>query len=147
MTAHQPPLAADDANGSAAKGTPPARTPYQRGKDFQRRVRDLLRSNGYEVVESAGSKTKIDQVAVKPGQVLFVQCKRNGALPPAEWNRLYDLAAMLPSVAVPVVASQNGARGGIRIERLAGRKTRPGAREPREPFAIDQLTEVRQVRP
>src|SRR5690606_18497279 len=58
-------------------------TRYAGGADFEREVRAALVADGYElVVRSAGSKTKVDLVAIKAGQVLIVQCKRNGVCPP-----------------------------------------------------------------
>jgi Holliday junction resolvase len=75
---------------------------YARGTAFERTVRTALRDDGYEVIRSAGSKTKIDLVAIKRGELLFVQCKINGLCPPAERARLRDLAGM--AGALPVVA-------------------------------------------
>lgn len=89
---------------------------YRGGADFEREVRAALVADGYDVVRSAGSKTKLDLVAFKPGQVLLVQCKRNGICPPAERADLLRVAALLPAVAVPVVAG----RPGITYRRLTG---------------------------
>lgn len=75
---------------------------YNAGRTFEWKVRDALREDGYEVLRSAGSKTKIDLVAVKPGQLVFVQCKVNGLCAPAERSKLRDLAGM--AGALPVVA-------------------------------------------
>jgi Holliday junction resolvase hjc len=75
---------------------------YNAGRTFEWKVRDALREDGYEVLRSAGSKTKIDLVAVKPGQLVFVQCKVNGLCAPAERSKLRDLAGMVD--ALPVVA-------------------------------------------
>ena len=75
---------------------------YARGTAFERKVREALREDGYEVMRSAGSKTKIDLVAMKTGQLVFLQCKLNGLCAPAERSRLRDLAGMVG--ALPVVA-------------------------------------------
>jgi Holliday junction resolvase len=75
---------------------------YNAGRTFEWKVRDALREDGYEVLRSAGSKTKIDLVAMKPGQIVFVQCKVNGLCAPAERSRLRDLAGMVG--ALPIVA-------------------------------------------
>jgi Holliday junction resolvase len=48
-------------------------TAYQVGRAFEHKTRDHLRSEGYEVTRAAGSKTKLDLIALKPGQLLFVQ--------------------------------------------------------------------------
>jgi len=113
-------------------------TNYERGRALEHRVRTHLREQGYEVLRTAGSKSKVDLVAVKTGQILFVQCKRSGALPPAEWNALWDLAAM--AGAVPVLAEQ--LTRGRRYWRLDARKDRPGARQPMTEFQIDELAAV-----
>jgi Holliday junction resolvase len=111
------------------------RSNYARGRDLENRVRTHLRDEGYEVLRTAGSKSKVDLVAIKPGQVLFVQCKRSGALPPAEWNGLWDLAQMVG--AVPVLAEQ--LPRGRRYWRLTGRKDQPGKRQPYVELALDEL--------
>jgi hypothetical protein len=82
-------------------------TNYRGGADFEREVRAALAEDGYTlVIRSAGSKTKVDLVAFKPDQVLFVQCKRNGVCPPAERVELLRVAGLLPGIGVPVVASR-----------------------------------------
>lgn len=92
-------------------------TRYAGGADFEREVRAALVADGYQlVIRSAGSKTKVDLVAFKPDQVLFVQCKRNGVCPPAERAELLRVAGLLPGVGVPVVAS----RPGVTYRRLVG---------------------------
>ncbi|BCM70919.1 restriction endonuclease [Streptomyces tricolor] len=111
------------------------RSAYHRGRDLEHRVRTHLREEGYEVLRTAGSKSKVDLVAIKPGQILFVQCKRSGALPPAEWNALWDLAQMVG--AVPVLAEQ--LTRGRRYWRLTARKDRPGARQPYVELTLDEL--------
>lgn len=77
-------------------------TQYNDGRRFEYKVRDALREDGYEVLRSAGSKTKIDLVAMKTGQLVFVQCKLNGLCAPAERARLRELAQMVG--ALPIVA-------------------------------------------
>lgn len=114
------------------------RSNYHRGRDLEHRVRTHLRNEGYEVLRTAGSKSKVDLVAIKPGQILFVQCKRSGALPPAEWNALWDLAQMVG--AVPVLAEQL-ARG-RKYWRLTGRKDQPGRRQPYTEIVLDELAEA-----
>lgn len=79
-------------------------THYRSGADFEREVRAHLVLNGYDVIRSAGSKTKVDLLAFKPGQVLVIQCKRNGVCPPAERVELLRVACILG--AVPLVAGR-----------------------------------------
>jgi Holliday junction resolvase len=98
-------------------------TNYQRGSDFERRVGKDLAANGYEVFRSAGSRGKADLVAIKAGQILLVQCKRNGKIPREEWNDLLGLADRIDPtmrVAFPLVASMPGARG-IKYVRVMSR--------------------------
>lgn len=75
---------------------------YRNGADFERKTRHDLEEQGYEVIRSAGSKGKVDLVAFKTGQILFVQNKLNGLCAPAERSRLRDLAGMVG--ALPIVA-------------------------------------------
>jgi Holliday junction resolvase len=115
------------------------RSNYHRGRDLEHRVRTELRKQGYEVLRTAGSKSKVDLVALKPGQILFVQCKRSGALPPAEWNGLWDLARM--AGAVPVLAEQ--LTRGRKYWRLMARKDQPGGkRQPYVELILDELAEA-----
>ena len=111
------------------KRTLTPRRRYAGGADFERQTRDVLIEDGYDVVRSAGSKGshKIDLVAFKAGHVLFVQCKRNGTLPPAERVALLRMAGLLPGVALPVLAYKPSARGGVAFAALTG----PGPRDRR----------------
>jgi hypothetical protein len=104
---------------------------YRSGVDFERAVRANLRLNGFEVVRSAGSKTKVDLVAFKQGELLFVQCKRSGRVGPAERTALLALAELVD--AVPVVAARAGllaALGGTagRVARVAAVSGHTGPR-------------------
>lgn len=65
---------------------------YQRGYRFECKIRRELQDAGYFVLRSAKSGTPIDLVALRKGQVYFIQCKRDGYLAPEEWNSLFDLA-------------------------------------------------------
>lgn len=117
-------------------------TAYQAGRAFEHKCRDHLRGEGYEVLRSAGSKTKIDLVALKPGQQLLVQCKRDGVIAPAEWDRLLEIASWV--AAIPVLAV-NGPRGrGVAYWRLLGPKLRgrPVAVNAAEPFLTDTLADL-----
>lgn len=118
-------------------------TPYATGKRFEDKVRNHLRDNGYTVIRAAGSKgdSKIDLVALKPGQALFVQCKADGVLPPAEWDRLHEVSSWVQALAV---LASNAPRGrGVRYDRLIGRKLRGARAQPAMlPFVIDEVAEV-----
>ena len=77
---------------------------YAAGRRVEYAIRDDLTANGYEVVRAASSKGPADLVAFKPGQVLLVNVKRTSVPAPAERLALLRVAAMLPGVAVPVLA-------------------------------------------
>jgi hypothetical protein len=112
---------------------------YAAGTRFERKVRTDLRNNGYTVIRAAGSKgdSKVDLVALKPGQALFIQCKADGTMPPAEWDRLFDVAGWVS--AYPILAS-NGLRGrGVRYYRLLGHKRRGAHTQLTVPFLLDQI--------
>jgi Holliday junction resolvase len=106
------------------------------GRRFEYRVRDHLRADGYWVMRSPASKSPVDLVAIKPGQVLFVQCKVNGRIGPAEWNTLMDAAET--AGAIPVMAERPALRR-LCFWRLIARKDGSGRRQPMEPFTIDEL--------
>lgn len=55
-------------------------TPYQRGYQFELRVRKHLEDKGWFVIRAAGSRSAVDLVALRQGQVLLVQCRRDGRL-------------------------------------------------------------------
>lgn len=109
-------------------------TMYRRGKGAEYRVRDHLAANGYWVMLSPGSKSPIDVVAIKPGQVLFIQVKRDGTLGPAGWNALIDAA--LPAGATPVLAERPSPRV-LAFWELTGRKDGTRRPQPMRPFVID----------
>jgi len=117
-------------------------TNYAAGTRFEHRVRDHYTDNGYQVVRSAGSKTKIDLIALKPGQILLTQCKRNGVLPPAEWDALVDLAAVLPGV-IPVLAYAGPLGRGLYLSELLGPKIPRARVQPCRPFTVDTLEATR----
>lgn len=92
-------------------------TNYQLGASFERRILADLAQRGYWVFRAAGSRGKADVLAIRPGSILLVQCKRNGSIPRQEWNDLYALACELAggagpgSVVIPLLALMPGARG------------------------------------
>jgi len=82
---------------------------YRRGRQFEYVVRDTLRKVGFFAQRSPASKTPLDILAVRPGEVWMVQCKLNGALGVAEWNELFDVATT--AGAVPILAARGAKRG------------------------------------
>lgn len=112
---------------------------YRRGSDFERKVAEHLTTNGYLVVRAAGSHGHADLVALKPGQVLLVQCKLTGAsaVRPGEWNGFY--AAAVGVGAVPLIAWRP-ARGQIGFLRMTATKTGvQGVRPPCVPWVADEI--------
>jgi Holliday junction resolvase len=107
-------------------------TQYRTGRDFEHSVRQDLVSNGYEVIRSAGSKTKVDLFAWKTGESLFIQCKRDGKISPIERTELIRLSVMVG--AVPVLAYKTIGRARVLYQELTG----PGPRDRRE-WQTDQV--------
>ena len=104
-------------------------TAYQRGNYFERRVADQLRNDGYFVWQTRGSKTVVDMIALKTGQVgqtLLVQAKGGLVIAGTEhitgndWNTLYTLACQVG--AVPLIAQRTG-RGSIGYRQITDRHT------------------------
>jgi holliday junction resolvase Hjr len=101
-------------------------TPYEQGRRFAYRVSLDLKRKGYEIIRSAGSKTKIDIVAFKgfgwnrTPEFLFVQAKKStdGTIPPAERMELLRLAEI--AWANPLVAYSTGPRKPIAYRLLTG---------------------------
>lgn len=114
-------------------------TQYATGRRFEWKTRDDLVANGYVVMRAAGSKgdAKVDLIAIKPGQQLYIQCKGSGALPPAEWDRLVEVAGWVG--AIPVLAAKGGRGEGVQYTRLLGPKVRHARTQPCEPFLLDLL--------
>ena len=125
-----------------AAGTTPRRGPnhYAKGTRFEHKVRDDLTNNGYEVIRAAGSKggSKADLIAIKPGELLFVQCKSNGTLPPDEWDRLVEVAGWVEQ-AVPLLAANGPAGRGVTYTRLLGPKRRNCRNQAVEVFLLDRV--------
>lgn len=107
---------------------------YRSGRDFEHRVRADLAEHGYFVVRAAGSKTKADLIAIKPGQALIVQCKRTALPSPAERREIIRIADCLPGVGLPIIA-RKGPRGTpVVYERLWS--SHPSDREPFHPDVL-----------
>lgn len=110
-------------------------TKYAQGRQFEYKVRDYLVEHGFFVIRSAGSKGVVDLVAFKTKEILFIQAKRTGILPPHEWNSLYWLATDLG--AVPLMAQEPSGRGqSVQLFILQAPKTGRGERQPLHPYKI-----------
>lgn len=104
---------------------------YRLGRAFEYAIRDRLKVAGYYVLRSPASKSPTDLVAIAPGVVLFVQCKRGGALAPAEWNELFALAGSVG--ALPIMAQRVGARD-VAYWLIEARKDGSRRRQPMRAF-------------
>jgi Holliday junction resolvase len=114
-------------------------TGYAVGTRFELKVRQDLESNGYAVIRAAGSKgaTKVDLAAVKPGQLLLIQCKRTGVLPPAEWDRLVEVAGWVNALPIMAANAPNGR--GVVYTRLLAPKRRGARHQLVAPFVLDEI--------
>lgn len=110
---------------------------YHRGRAFEHAVRAALVAYGYFLIRSAGSKTKIDLVAIKTSQVLLVQCKLDGHCSPAERFELLRVASLLPNYSVPLIAWKQPRVSQIHYWRLTG--TEHAAREPWSPDPVAEV--------
>ena len=110
----------------------PKQTMYRFGRQFEYRVRDALRELGYFVLRSPQSRSPLDLIAIRRGSILFVQCKRSGALGVSDWNALLDLATSVG--AVPLLAETAKTRGHILYWRLLDRKDGSKRVQPRGAF-------------
>lgn len=85
-------------------------TKYSDGYRFECSVRDDLKSAGYEVMRAAGSKGKIDLMAFKTGEILFVQCKLNGKCSLGERREILRLSEMVEAVPLVAYKHKEGSR-------------------------------------
>lgn len=102
-------------------------TNYARGAEFERRVKRHLETNGYTVLRSAGSKSPIDLIALKPGAIVLIQCKPTPRLSPADRESITRIATHVG--ATPVLASKDP-RGHLVTHLITPSHTR-------EPWAVD----------
>ena len=111
----------------------PRQTMYRLGRGFEYRVRDYLRKNGYYVLRSPQSAGPADLVALRPSEVLMIQCKRNGWPGLPEALKFWELAESCG--AVPCLANMPGPRG-VALWRIAEKPDHKGYK--REPFEVTQ---------
>jgi hypothetical protein len=91
---------------------------YSDGVRVEHAVIHELTRDGYHTVRAASSKGMADVVAVKDGQVLFINVKRTTPPGPKERAQLLAVAACLPGVGVPIVALGPASR--VTYRRLTG---------------------------
>ena len=68
---------------------------YVKGANFERQVKKDLEAAGYFVVRSAGSKGKIDLVAMRTNDVRLIQCKTNGVISKTDRRHLREMSREL----------------------------------------------------
>jgi Holliday junction resolvase len=104
----------------------------RRGTAFENRVKKHLEEQGWFVLRAAGSHGCADLVAISPDEVCFVQAKLGGpgAMPPAEWNELYQTAIRYGGVPVIVHPPK---RGKLAYLRMLDEKVDRGTRGPAAP--------------
>lgn len=112
-------------------------TNYTRGRRYEYVVRDRLVEAGYFVTRAAKSAGASDLTALRAGSPpLLVQCKRDGYIPPDEWNALIGAADV--AGAVPLLACPGKKRGQHLLFRLTARKSgKRGEPQPMEPYTIE----------
>lgn len=77
---------------------------YSEGIRIEHIVIHDLQKNGYATTRAASSKGVADVIAIKAGEVVLVNVKRTTMPGTAERRQLMAVAAMIPDVAVPLVA-------------------------------------------
>jgi Holliday junction resolvase len=73
---------------------------YLKGRRFEYVVRDHLKAKGYFVLRSPRSLGVVDLVALKKGEVLFIQCKIRGNMSSTEKAELISLASSVGAKAL-----------------------------------------------
>jgi Holliday junction resolvase len=81
---------------------------------LESKVAKLFRAKGYYTVISAGSRGVADVVAIKQGEVLFIQCKSKGGLSHTERQTLEEWARRVGAKAIAAVKRKRR----LRIETL-----------------------------
>jgi len=94
---------------------------YAVGRRFEWRIRDHFKEAGYFVLRSPRSAGPVDLIAIRKGQILFIQCKLGGVLSKSERKALADLAESVG--AIPILAWRGmGPRYPIQLEDPLGRR-------------------------
>lgn len=89
----------------------------RRGAYLERQAQAALRADGYWTMKAPGSKGAVDLVAIKPGQVLFIQAKLAGGayMPPAERAALWDAAQQAGAIPLAMTRSAPGVLAWFRL--------------------------------
>lgn len=71
---------------------------YSDGRRLEYATQAKAEADGYWTMRSPGSKGLVDVIAIKPGEILFIQCKKSRPIGPEERANLRDLAARLGAI-------------------------------------------------
>lgn len=86
---------------------------YQAGRALEYKTAADLEANGYTIVcRAAGSHGRADVIAQKPGELLYVQCKADGKISPADRAALTAMAREVGAVPLVAYLAVTGPRGG-----------------------------------
>jgi hypothetical protein len=110
-------------------------TNYSEARKLEHAARHVLEADGYWCMRSAGSKGTADIIAIKRGpgfhwqpgikDILFIQCKTDGYLAPAERAGLVDLSTKLGATSLVASWHKEGrAARTVRFEWLDGDGTK-----------------------
>ena len=113
----------------------PKQTMYRLGRALEYRCRDFFKARGYFVLRSPRSGGKVDVVAIRTGEVLFIQCKRGGSLGVKEWNDVFEISKSVG--AMPIMAMVNPCGKGIDLYELKALKDGSKKRQPMELWLCD----------
>lgn len=100
---------------------------YVNGRSFEYRVRDLFEAKGYFVMRSAGSRTPVDLVALKDGEILLIQCKRHGVIGSEDINILRAVSLQCSGKAL-LAEIPKGKTRGVEINEVTGKMAKSGKR-------------------
>jgi Holliday junction resolvase len=118
---------------------------YQRGARVEREVQKWLEARGFTTMRAAGSKGKIDVMAIRDDEQLFIQVKiSDGLIKPAERRELIRLGRMAGATPLVAYKEETGEGNRVRVvfQQLTG--TGPHDRMTWEPgVAPTPITEIR----
>ena len=111
---------------AAVEAKLPKSSKYRLGRDFEYAVMKAMRKCGYLAIRSPASKSPTDIYCIAKGSLVFIQCKRGGAMGVEEWNEFYDYATSVG--ALPIMAEK--VPGGIAYHLVEAKKDGSRRRQP-----------------
>ena len=110
---------------------------YQRGRDFEYRVKKDMEKRGYLVLRSPASKSPVDLYCIKRNGLVFIQCKLHGQIGVDEWNEFYRLCESVK--AAPILAETQS--GKIIYSEVYAKKDGTKKRQPKRDWEPPEYTE------